>query len=500
MTIEEEQQVHEEIDKPRSNCGVVGVYGSPNASTLAYYSLHALQHRGQEAAGIVARSRDNGSNKKERMKIVKGRGLVTDVFTDPSILNKQLGGDIAIAHNRYSTTGSDNINNIQPILVNYKDGQLAVAHNGNLTNTRSLRNDLESGGTIFQTSTDTEVFLHLTARSKAENPEERIMDALNTVKGAYSLVMMHNDTLIAARDPHGFRPLCIGKINGTWIVASETCALDILKAEYIRDVEPGEVLFFDKSIHETGEPRRRLLDKKVDGYHHCIFEYIYFSRPDSKIFGENVDKIRRKLGKALAEESAVFGDEPVIVISVPDSSNTASVGFFRTSLKMGADTRYEIGLIRNHYVGRTFIQPGQENRELKVRMKFNTVKGVIEGRKVIVIDDSIVRGTTSKQLISLIREANPKEIHVRISSPPIINPCPYGMDFPSEQELIAVKNHSDIDEICEELGADSLAYLSMDKMLSTVSHEGKTGYCTACFSGEYPVTPEQNMQKYDLEV
>ncbi len=486
-------------DKPHSNCGIVGIYNSPSAPTLAYYALHALQHRGQEASGIVTRFRNQEGDEKNKMKTVKGRGLVTDVFSEPEILTNELTGDLAIGHNRYSTTGSNSVHNIQPILVNYKDGQLAVSHNGNLTNTRSLRHMLENEGTIFQTSTDTEVFLHLTARSKAETPEERIMDALNTVEGAYSIVMLHNDTLIAARDPHGFRPLCIGRLNGTWIVASETCALDILKAEYVRDVEPGEVLFFDNQIETTGEPRRRILKKTVEKYHHCIFEFIYFSRPDSRIFGENVDKIRRRLGKALAQESPVFGDEPVIVMSVPDSSNTASVGFFRTSLKMGIDCRYEIGLIRNHYVGRTFIQPGQENRQLKVRMKFNTVRGVIEGRNVVVIDDSIVRGTTSKQLIALIREANPKEIHVRISSPPIMNPCPYGMDFPNRHELIAVENGSDLERIRQELGADSLAYLSMEKMLSAVSHEGKNGYCTACFSGDYPVAPEFNMQKTDLE-
>lgn len=489
----------EEIDKPRSNCGVVGVYGAPDASTLTYYGLHSLQHRGQEASGIAScRGEDSPDS---RLRIYKGPGLVTEVFSNQQILTDVLPGDIAIGHNRYSTTGSDNLENIQPFMVNYRDGQLAVAHNGNLTNTRSLRRRLQEEGTIFQTSTDTEVILHLTARSQAATPEDRIMDALNTVRGAYSLVMLHGSTLIAARDPHGFRPLCLGRLGDAWVVASETCALDIMQAEYVRDVEPGEVLFFDKRMGASGEPMRRRLTNTPEKFHHCIFEYIYFSRPDSKIFGENVDKIRRRLGKALAEESPVPAEdgETVFVMAVPDSSNTAAVGFVRRASKDGGDTRLEIGLIRNHYIGRTFIQPGQEKREVKVRMKFNTVKGVIEGRKVVIIDDSIVRGTTSRLLINLIREANPKELHVRISSPPIMSHCPYGMDFPNREELIAQQCGGDIERIREEIGADTLGYLSIDKMLGTVSHEDRLGYCTGCFTGEYPVPPEENMRKEDLE-
>ncbi len=491
----------EEIDKPRSNCGIVGVYGHPGASTLTYYGLHALQHRGQEASGIVSCQRTGGGSPDSRLRIYKGPGLVTEVFSDQQILNEILLGDIAIGHNRYSTTGSDNLENIQPFMVNYRDGQLAVAHNGNLTNTRALRSRLQQEGTIFQTSTDTEVILHLTARSKAATPEERIMDALNTVHGAFSLVMMHGETLIAARDPHGFRPLCIGRLGEAWVVASETCALDIMQAEYVRDIEPGEVLFFDRRMEATGTPVQRRLDLTPEKYRHCIFEYIYFSRPDSKIFGENVDKIRRRLGKALAEERPVpqGDDEPVFVMAVPDSSNTAAVGFVRRAQKDGNDTRLEIGLIRNHYIGRTFIQPGQQKREVKVRMKFNTVKGVIEGRKVVIIDDSIVRGTTSRLLINLIREANPAELHVRISSPPIMSHCPYGMDFPSRDELIAPQHDGDVEKIRREIGADTLGYLSVKKMLTTVSHEGKRGYCTGCFTGEYPVPIEENMRKEDLE-
>ncbi len=491
----------DEIDKPRSNCGVVGVYGDPRASLLTYYGLHALQHRGQEASGIVSCTA-NGDGTGAGLRIHKGPGLVTEVFADQSVFTDHLTGSIAIGHNRYSTTGSANLVNIQPFLVNYRDGQLAVAHNGNLTNTRGLRAALEQEGTIFQTSTDSEVFLHLTARSKAGTPEDRIMDALNTAQGAYSLVMLHGDTLIAARDPFGFRPLCLGRRGEAWIIASETCALDIMKATYVRDVEPGEVLIFDRRMDATGEPVRRRLDMRPDRHRHCIFEYIYFSRPDSRIFEENVDKVRRKLGKVLAEEHPAVGDspdEPVFVMSVPDSSNTAAIGFVRSSSKMGIDARFEIGLIRNHYIGRTFIQPGQEKREMKVRMKFNTVKGVIKDRTVVILDDSIVRGTTSKLLINLIREAEPKAIHVRISSPPILNPCPYGMDFPSKEELIANQHDCDVDRIRQSIGADSLAYLSLDRLLSVVSHEGKRDYCTACFSGNYPLPPEPNIRKDEHE-
>ncbi|MDH7516304.1 MAG: amidophosphoribosyltransferase [Bacteroidota bacterium] len=486
-------------DKPQCNCGVVGVYGDPQAATLVYYGLHALQHRGQEAAGIVAVHRERGGA--PRLRIHKGRGLVTEVFSDAHILSDFLAGDVAIGHNRYSTTGSDNLENIQPFMVTYRDGQLAVAHNGNLTNTRSLRKSLQDAGTIFQTGTDTEVFLHLTARSQAATPEDRIIDALNSVRGAFSLVIMHGDTLIAARDPFGFRPLCLGRRGKAWVVASESCALDIMKADYVRDVEPGEVLFFDGRMGPDGEPRRRTLALQPERFSHCIFEYIYFSRPDSIIFGEKVDKIRRRLGKMLAHAAPVPGtpDDPVLIMAVPDSSNTAAIGYVRSSGKMGIDARFEIGLIRSHYIGRTFIQPGQEKREMNVRLKFNTVKGVIEGRKVLIIDDSIVRGTTSRLLINLVREARPREIHVRISSPMIVNPCPYGMDFPSREELVAVQCGGDVERIRKEIGADSLAYLSLDALEAVVDHSGKRGYCTACFGGVYPVPPEPNMTKEEHE-
>ncbi len=494
-------EFQDDIDKPRSNCGVVAVYGDPRASLLTYYGLHSLQHRGQEASGIVSCHRESPEHPHPRLNIVKGAGLVTEVFPDHKTLNEILAGNIAIGHNRYSTTGSSNLVNVQPFMVNYRDGQLAVAHNGNLTNTRHLRHALEEDGTIFQTSTDTEVFLHLTARSKAPTPEARILDALNTAEGAYSLVMLHGDTLIAARDPHGFRPLCLGRKGEAWVVASETCALDIMKATYVRDVEPGEVLFFDHRLEENGGPVSCFIEMKPPMHRQCIFEFIYFSRPDSRIFGESVDKIRRRLGKRLAEEAPVHGvdDDPVYVMAVPDSSNTAAVGFVRNATKMGIDARYEIGLLRSHYIGRTFIQPGQEKREMKVRMKFNPVRGTIEGRTVVVIDDSIVRGTTSKLLLNLMREANPRELHLRISSPPILNPCPYGMDFASREELIAAQNDSDVERIREELGCDSLAYLSLEGLLSTVPHDGSRGYCTACFTGDYPIPPERNSVKEEHE-
>ncbi len=493
---------HQSCDKPRSNCGVVGVYGCPQAAVITYYALHALQHRGQEAAGIVSTEITLGERKPRRQRVYKGAGLVTDVFADFNILTNFLSGNAAIGHNRYSTTGSNNIVNVQPLNVSFKSGQLSISHNGNLTNTRSLWRQLEEEGTIFQTSTDTEIFLHLIARSRKNDPIDQILDSLNTVRGAFSLTMLFGDKLIAARDPHGIRPLALGQLEGGgWIVASETCAFDINRAEYVRDIEPGEVLVFDQSCLDGNEPTQYWIGRKVDEYHHCIFEYIYFSRPDSMVFGDSVDRIRRKLGKVLADESPVrpVDGEPVVVISVPDSSNTATLGFVRNNKKQGIDTRFEIGLIRNHYVGRTFIQPEQDKRELKTRLKFNMVRGVLRGRTVVVVDDSIVRGTTSLQLLRMLRESKPKALHVRISSPPITHPCMYGMDFPSKEELVANKFQGDVEGICNYLQADSLAYLSQEGMLSVVDNSGKKGYCTACFDGHYPVPIEKDVKKDDRE-
>jgi amidophosphoribosyltransferase len=494
----------EDLDRPVCHCGVIGVFNHPEAAVTAYYALHSLQHRGQEAAGIlVSRTEKHGTGPKKCFVIHKDNGLVLEVFKSPEILTKVLAGEVAIAHNRYSTTGaSGKIENIQPFYMNYKNGNFGLAHNGNLTNTRTVREELKQLGTIFQTTTDSELILHLIARSEKTDQLEQVREALEKVRGAYSLAMMSDTALLGARDPNGIRPLAIGRIknpNGSWgyMLASETCAFDIVGAEYIRDVKPNEIVIIDQHTVETGEIRSMPIVDNPPVPTHCIFEYIYFSRPDSKIFEENVDRVRRKLGKKLANESPVAPDpgKKVTVINVPDSSNTATLGYASENQKYGNQTKYQIGLIRSHYVGRTFIQPGQDNREMKVKVKFNTVKGVLKDRKVVVVDDSIVRGTTSKALVKLIREAGPKEVHLRITSPPITHPCKYGMDFPSKGELIANQHGCDSVRIGEALGVDSLQYLSIEKLLESVPHldgEGKSiGYCTACFTGNYPVAIDE---------
>ena len=471
-------------------CAIVGVFNHPQASVLTYYALHALQHRGQEASGIVSVYREDETNK-PRFGVHKGEGLVLDVYKDHQIFTKTLKGDVAVGHTRYSTTGSNSLANIQPFHFSYTGGLFALAHNGNLTNTRTLREKLKEDGAIFQTTTDSEIFMHLIARSKQPDQLSQVREAVQTAKGAYSLVMNSEKGLYAARDPHGFRPLCIGKLEhegGTaYVVASESCALDILSAEYVRDVEHNEILVMDDHTRETGEITSHYISPSMEESHHCIFEYVYFSRPDSKIFGHNVDKVRRRLGKNLAEESPVAGneEEKVVVIAVPDSGNTATLGYARVNEKR-FPTRFEIGLIRSHYVGRTFIAPGQDKREFKVKTKFNVVRGVLDGHKVVVVDDSIVRGTTSRSLVKLIRSAGPTEVHVRITSPPVKHPCLYGMDFPSKEELIA-NHHADSDGIARDLGADSVQYLSVDGLMEAVPHAPGTGYCTACFTGNYPV-------------
>jgi amidophosphoribosyltransferase len=484
-----------EIDKPLCNCGIFGAFNDKHAATSTCLGLHALQHRGQEATGIVSVVWDDKKNK-HVFKIKKDFGLVTEVFRDEIILTEFLKGDSAIGHNRYSTKGSSKSSqNIQPFLVHYHKGDIAIAHNGNLTNSRFLRNKLEKEGTIFQTTSDTEIFLHLIAKSKKSNLIDQIIDSINQVKGAYSLVFLTDSQLIATRDPYGVRPLAIGKLGNSYYMASETCAFDMICAEYIRDVEPGEVVVIDEDTVKTNKIKSFRLEEKVDKYHHCIFEYIYFSRPDSFIFGESVDRIRRKLGKNLAEEKPVYTrkGEKISVMSVPDSSNTAALGYADQSKKLGIDSKLEIGLIRNHYVGRTFIQPEQTGREDAVRRKFNVVRGVIKDKKIVIVDDSIVRGTTSKKLLRLIKEAEPKEIHFRISSPPVTSPCYYGMDFPDTKELIAVKLGNDIEKIREYIEVDSLEYISEEKLLASVPSGGKIGYCTACFTGKYPIP-------YDIEV
>ena len=488
-------------DKPRTACGIFGIVDHSNASMMTYYGLHALQHRGQEASGIVT-CQYREDKRRHHFNIVKGMGLVTDVFKDQQILTNTLQGRSGIGHNRYSTTGSaNNDKNIQPLIVNYRDGNLGVAHNGNLTNYRTIRKQLQDEGTIFQTTSDTELFLHLIARSRKKTQLDQIKEAIETVEGAFSLLVLTDTFLVAARDIHGFRPLALGEKDGSYVVASETCAFDIIDAKYLRDVEPGEILVIDQRADSKKQLSSFRINKQVERSHHCIFEYIYFSRPDSFIFGESVDKVRRKLGKSLAQESPVAPDkdEKTIVISVPDSSNTAALGFVTESIKQGINTKLELGLIRNHYVGRTFIQPEQGQREMKVKTKFNTVKGVLKGKKVVVVDDSIVRGTTSKQLVKLLKEAGPKEIHFRITSPPIVNSCYYGMDFPNREDLIAVKCDEDIEKIRKELGVDSIQYLSTKKMLASVPNGERKGYCTACFGGTYPEPIENVTDKNDLE-
>jgi len=453
-------------------CGVFGIYGHKEASTITYHGLFALQHRGQESSGIV--STDGKLSYKHL-----GMGLVADIFSESKVLD-ELKGHIAIGHNRYSTTGASKIANIQPLVFNLFDYQIAISHNGNLVNTASLRKKLMEEGTIFQTTTDTELIIHLIAKSKSKKLEEKIREALNIVSGAYSMVLMTEKQLIAVRDSYGFRPLCVGKLGDSYVFASESCAFDLIEAEYIRDVNPGEIIVIDEDgLHSY---------KGKCNPKYCIFEYVYFSRPDSRVFGEFVDKTRRQLGKNLADEADVDAD---IVISVPDSSNTTALGYASRS-----GIKFEIGLIRNHYIGRTFINPRQSQRDFGVKIKFNTVGGVLKDKKVIVVDDSIVRGTTLKKLTKLIRDAGAKEIHVRISSPPIKHPCYYGLDFPSTDELIAGK--MSVDEIKEYLGVDSIHFLSTKSMLSATNKD-PSEFCSACFTGDYPIKVNEKQDKEIFE-
>ncbi|MEM6334924.1 MAG: amidophosphoribosyltransferase [Bacteroidota bacterium] len=497
------------MDKPKEYCGVFGIYGANEAAQQTYLGLHALQHRGQESAGIVATTFDE-KHKKHLMLRHAGMGKVLDVFDD-KVLREDLHGSAAIGHNRYSTSGSSqNEANIQPFLVTYKSGQLALAHNGNLSNARQLREMLTRRGTIFQSTTDSECILHLIAQSPHEDQIDQIQGALRDVEGAYCLVMLTHDKLIAVRDPNGFRPLAIGKLdkgdgNVAYCVASETCAFDIIGAEYVRDVEPGEIVVIGDNTVATGDfGSYRFSNKRK--HTPCVFEYIYFSRPDSMIFGEMTDKVRRKIGKQLAIESLPPRDERgkrVIVISVPDSSNTATLGYVHQAHKLKRkDIRYEIGLIRNHYVGRTFISPGQDSRERKVRSKFNTVRGVLKDRIVTVVDDSIVRGTTLRLLIRLIREAGARQVHIRITSPPVMHPCFYGMDFPTQEELLVSKfmdenGEPDINAMGAWLGADSLHYLSVDGLRKAVlkANRSASGFCHACFTADYPVPVTLGVRK-----
>ncbi|NLJ14275.1 MAG: amidophosphoribosyltransferase [Ignavibacteria bacterium] len=494
-----------ELDKARPNCAVVGVYGHNQAALLSYYMLHALQHRGQEATGITSfYEYENEFRKKEvRFATHHAQRLVIDAFSDPNLFDKLLVGKMAIGHNRYATTGGNTVHNIQPFNMKYHSGILSVAHNGNLTNTNTLRRELQHKGAIFRTTTDTELFLHLVAHSKKETQIEQVLEALSITKGAYSLAILTENSLIAARDPYGVRPLNLGrkKIEGTdkyaYFVASETCAFDMIGAEEIRSVKHNEMIVIDDHTIETGEVKSYKIQEETPIAKHCIFEYIYFSRPDSRIFGHNVDKVRRKLGKNLAEEHPIPPTEDgkkVTVIAVPDSGNTAALGYARANQKEGNDSAFEIGLIRSHYVGRTFIQPGQNNRDFRAKTKFNPVKGVIENRNIVMIDDSIVRGTTSKALVKLIREAGPANLHMRITSPPIVSPCHYGMDFPSKKELIA-NSYKNETETGKAIGVDSLRHLSVEKLMEAVPHDEGIDYCTACFTGDCPIELEPELER-----
>ena len=443
-------------------CGICGVTGVERAAELAYLALYALQHRGQESAGIVTLDRSG------QVHAHRGMGLVQDVFS-PGVL-QQLHGDVAVGHTRYSTTGSSVLANARPGLVNYHGGPLALAHNGNLINARELREDLVRKGSIFQSSSDSEVLVHLIARSEAREPEDQILDALERVEGAYSLLLTIGRTLYAIVDPRGFRPLVLGALRGGYVAASETCALDILGARVVRELLPGEWLKIEDG-HIVDLPR---LARKQS--RRCVFELIYFSRPDSVVFGESVDRVRRALGWELAREHPAPGAD--CVFSVPDSSNAMALGFSETS-----GLKLEHGLIRNHYVGRTFINPGQRARDTQVRIKFNPVRDVIAGKSVVVVDDSLVRGTTSKSLVQMIRQAGAREVHFRVASPPITGPCYYGIDTPTRKELIAATH--DHEAIRRHLDVETLGYLSIAGMRRAVGG-APNRFCDACFSGHYP--------------
>jgi len=448
-------------DKFHDECGIFGVFDHPEAANLTYLGLYALQHRGQESAGIAA---TDGTG----LHVEKAMGWVSDVFGPERL--RRLPGRSAIGHVRYSTAGSSTLRNAQPISATFSRGPIALAHNGNLVNAEVLRRELEAAGAIFQSTSDSEVILHLLARVERQALERILPQALAQVTGAYSLVMLTPDTLIGCRDPHGFRPLLIGRLGEAWLLASETCALDLLEADFVRDVEPGEIVLIDRNglRSMTPFPAKKQLQ--------CVFEYVYFARPDSTLWGQNVYQARKALGHRLAEEHPADAD---VVVPVPDSGLGAALGFAERS-----GIPFELGLIRNHYVGRTFIEPRQGIRHFGVRVKLNPVRQTLEGRRVVVVDDSIVRGTTSRKIVKMIRSAGAREVHVRISSPPIQWPCYYGIDTPTRKELIGASHR--VEEIRRYLGADSVGYLSLEGMLKAVGgDEGR--FCHACFTGDYQV-------------
>ncbi len=446
--------------KLKEHCGIVGIYNKQEAANYAYLGLHALQHRGQEAAGIV-------STENNQFFEHKGYGLVNDVFTENSI--SSLRGKIAIGHNRYSTFGDDSIANIQPLFAHFDMGQIAIAHNGNIINAQSIKKKLVDEGAIFNSNSDTEVIIHLIAKSQKETFFERLKDALNVLKGAFSLIIMRENEIYAIRDPWGFRPLSMGKLDDATVFASETCAFDLIGAEFMKDIAPGEVVVAgNDGVKHFNDIFDKIDEKK------CVFEYIYFARPDSYLWGKSIYSLRKKLGETLAEESPVDAD---IVIPTPDSGVPAALGY---SQKSGIP--FDFGLIRNHYVGRTFIEPAQSIRHFGVRLKLNPARDVLKGKRVIVVDDSIVRGTTSKRIVKMLKSSGAKEVHLRISSPPVISPCFYGIDTPTKRELIASSHAKE--EIKKYTTADSLEYLSLKGLQKVV---GNSHYCFACFNGNYPV-------------
>ena len=444
-------------------CAVVGIFGHDEASKLAYFSLHALQHRGQEAAGI-------SSSDGKTLHTIKKRGLVMRVFDEAKL--QTLSGSSAIGHTRYSTAGDDSILDAQPVFARYDLGEMAIVHNGNFTNADEVRTKLIEKGAIFQTFMDTENLIHLIAKSEKNKLLDRIIDAVGKIEGAFSLVFLSRTKMFAMRDRHGFRPLSLGRLpNGGYIVASETCAFDLVGAKFIRDVKPGELLVFK----EGEEPKSIQVFEPTPK--HCIFEYVYFARPDSKVFGQSVYQTRKNMGKELAKISPIKAD---LVVPVPDGGVPSAIGYAQES-----GIPYEMGIMRNHYIGRTFIEPTQEMRDLKVKMKLSPMTDIIKDKRVIVIDDSIVRGTTSKRIVRMLKEAGAKEVHMRVSSPPTTDPCYYGVDTPDKENLIAAK--MSIQEICDFIGADSLAYLDEDSLLRSVNAGKDDNYCTACFTGKYIV-------------
>jgi amidophosphoribosyltransferase len=459
---------------PKHYCGVFGIFGHPNAAQLTYYGLYALQHRGQESAGIV--TCDFGRFHEHR-----GMGLVSQIFNGDVL--QDLAGTTAIGHTRYSTTGSSHIRNAQPLTGNCRLGQIAIAHNGNLTNAAQVRDELEASGLMFQTSVDSEIVLNLLAQPTLGGQDNNLIETVRRIEGAYSLAILTEHELIGVRDPHGFRPLSIGKVDGAYVLASETCAFDLIHAEFIRDVAPGEIVIIDqkglRTIQAFPEQERRAF---------CIFEYVYFARPDSTIANRNVYKVRVEMGRQLAREHPVKAD---LVIPVPDSGNSAALGYSQES-----GIPYEMAFVRNHYVGRSFLQPSQLIRDFDVRVKLNLIGDLVRGKRVIVVDDSIVRGTTSKSRVNNLKEAGAKEVHVMVSCPPHMHPCVYGIDFPDRSKLMAA-NHS-LEEIRRYLNADSLHYLSKDGMVKATGLP-RAGFCMACYDGDYPVPYDPLTDKHIME-